>query len=541
MTTIDITDIPAARPEPTRDRYGRPLVTPVDGGKPVGYTRVTTLAKTLDDGGGLIPWKATATIVGAMRRQGLFARWQALASKAEGDPWYHSADTKKEAKRLVEECAEAGGSTDRADLGTALHAIAEQADAGLPVHIQPGLQADLDAYHATLKAAGVEILPDWMERFVVLDDWKIAGTFDRMVRMPDGRLLIADLKTGADLKYSWQSIAVQIAIYAHGVDYDIPTGTRTPLPDHDITTGLVIHLPAGTGTCTLYEVDLEAGWEAAELSLRTRAWRTRKDLAVPLPANPKGGEGVPALPSTSEKTTSSVNTGSEGTPPATGTANNTDGRPADRRAWLLERIAELAAIPEAKTVMRALWPADVPMSRSHPHTDHELDAIQHVLETVEARHEAPFTPGPATVVDPRPPTLTVVADRPDDTDLMGPADVAALAAVIGALTPERQQLLRTAAAAANAAGHSISITRVPSKRRFQIARMLIAWSDHGEDALQAAFRYIGSSGQLGELVGECTYVDATTLVTLAAGLPDDWCLYYDAEGPYLGATDLPAQ
>ena len=31
-----------------RDKWDRPLITPPDGGKPVGYTRASTLAKALD-------------------------------------------------------------------------------------------------------------------------------------------------------------------------------------------------------------------------------------------------------------------------------------------------------------------------------------------------------------------------------------------------------------------------------------------------------------------------------------------------------------
>jgi hypothetical protein len=537
MTAIDITDLDTqipARPEPTRDRYGRPLITPVGGGKPVGYTRVTTLAKALDDGGGLIPWKATATIVGAMRRQGLFARWQALASKAQGDPWYHSAETKAAAKKLVEECAEAGGSTDRADLGTALHAIAEQADLGRPVHIQPNLRADLDAYHATLAAHGVEILPEWMERFVVLDDWQVAGTFDRLVRMPDGRLVVADLKTGADLKYSWQSIAVQLAAYAHGLDYDVTTAVRTPLPEHDMSVGLVIHLPAGTGTCTLYTVDLVAGWEAAELSLRTRVWRTRRDLATPLPASPQvtGGEGEPASPPIQEKTVSGVNTGdtSEGAPPAAGVAViGTAGRPVDRRAWLLERVVAINAIPSAKAVLGALWPVDIPRKKSHRHTIEQLDALEAVIVQVERQHQMPFTPGPSPEPPAAPaPSLAVVAPVVDDTELAPDGDIDALAATIAALAPERLSFVKAMVGAANAAGHPINVSKragAAPARRIRIARALIAWAEYGEEFLRAGFAALGHHVDpdipTGLLVGACSLDDAVALEALATALDDD--------------------
>jgi hypothetical protein len=44
-----------------RDRWGRPLITPPDGGKPVPYTRVSTLAKALDDKTALMRWKQRQT------------------------------------------------------------------------------------------------------------------------------------------------------------------------------------------------------------------------------------------------------------------------------------------------------------------------------------------------------------------------------------------------------------------------------------------------------------------------------------------------
>jgi hypothetical protein len=50
MFTRPATEIP-------RDRWGRPLIEPPDGGKPIGYTRVSTLAKALDDKTSLMDWK----------------------------------------------------------------------------------------------------------------------------------------------------------------------------------------------------------------------------------------------------------------------------------------------------------------------------------------------------------------------------------------------------------------------------------------------------------------------------------------------------
>ena len=57
-----------------RDRYGRYLVLPPDGTKPVGYTRATTIAKTLDDTSSLMAWGERMTAIGLARRPDLLAQ-----------------------------------------------------------------------------------------------------------------------------------------------------------------------------------------------------------------------------------------------------------------------------------------------------------------------------------------------------------------------------------------------------------------------------------------------------------------------------------
>lgn len=271
-----------------RDSYGRYSIVPPNGGKPRGYTRATTVAKTLDDGGGLIPWKACATVVGMLRRPGLSARWQALVAE-HPDPWYDSPDSKNAAKKLVEECATAGGSSDRAEIGTALHALLEQqlrGGAGTPI-LQPGMQADIDAFNATIAAAGITFNRELIEAVVVLDEHQVSGTADQLEAiMPDGRHVVADLKTGTDLKYSWQAITIQLATYAHadnvyvqGPAADGSQDKRLPMPELSKEVGLVIHLPAGEARCDLYLIDLVAGWEMFLTSMAVRNWRKRSNLA----------------------------------------------------------------------------------------------------------------------------------------------------------------------------------------------------------------------------------------------------------------------
>lgn len=259
-------------PAPTldRDRWGRPLIAPPQplGAKPVAYTRATTVAKALDNTAGLMLWKQRMTMLG------LVARPDLRIAAAATDP-----EDSKALNRLAEEAADAGGASAAATTGTALHAFTERMDRDLPVgHVPAEHTQDLEAYRRLATDVGWTV--KHVEQFTVLDAYKVAGTADRIVEI-DGRWYVADLKTGAsvDFHHSW---AVQFAIYAHGMPYDIPTATRVPwdvVPDTD--RAVVIHLPAGQGTAAAYWIDIAAGWDAFRLCMQARKWLARRDLLTP--------------------------------------------------------------------------------------------------------------------------------------------------------------------------------------------------------------------------------------------------------------------
>jgi hypothetical protein len=292
--SIPLDDIPAGAADDTtrRDQYGRYLIVPPGGGKPIGYSRATTIAKVLDSGGGLASWKAAMTVQGLLLRPGLRAQWEALMSQHNGDPWYHDEAGKKAVKGLVEECAAVGGAGDRAQIGLALHAITALMDSGHPPsHLSPETARDVEAYRSGLKSAGIEIVPGAVELTVVLDEHQVAGTFDRLVRVAGRPLpLVADLKTGGSLDYSWQSFAVQLAIYARadalyvqGNAADGSQDRREPFGPVDRDYGVILWLNAGSGRLEVYAVDLAAGWDAFVHSMWTRLWRNAKPFTAGLP------------------------------------------------------------------------------------------------------------------------------------------------------------------------------------------------------------------------------------------------------------------
>lgn len=258
------------RPLIPRDQWGRPLVVPPDGGKPVGYTRVTTFVDALPDKHSLDKWKQRMVAIGLADRPDL------LLSVAA-----HRSD-KDALNTIVEKALEAAKATASATVGTATHALAEQLDRGQRLGVVPAeAQADLDAYRAATAILDmVEI-----EQFGVCDELKVAGTCDRVVRWY-GRYLIADLKTGS-LDYAGLAIAQQLALYARCVPYDPARHTRTPRPyPIDQNLALVIHLPAGAGRCHLFSVPIDQGWQAVQCSAQVRRWRSRRTWFTPFDPTP---------------------------------------------------------------------------------------------------------------------------------------------------------------------------------------------------------------------------------------------------------------
>ena len=249
--------------EVPRDRYGRPMIVPPKGGKPVAYTRTTTVAGSLDDGTALVAWKLRMAAAGLTMRPDLL-----LAASAH-------RDNKLEMDKLVEDAMEAAGATRQATIGTAIHTLTEKLDRGEDLGVIPDeYRADIQAYaDATKNFTNIHI-----EQFCVLDKYKIAGTPDRIVEYK-GEKFISDLKTGS-ISYP-NKIAMQLAVYAHGLPYNPATAARGSWGDINTEKGIIVHLPAGSGECTLHFVDLVHGWKGIQLAMKVRKHREAKKISTP--------------------------------------------------------------------------------------------------------------------------------------------------------------------------------------------------------------------------------------------------------------------
>jgi hypothetical protein len=258
--------MPPGNTEVPRDQYGRPKIIPVGGGKPVGYTRMSTLAKVLDDKSNLVNWKARMAAIGLLQRPALMTRLS--GEVAVGD--LSNYKVKRAIDKIVEEAVEYAGGSERASIGTGLHGLTEALDAGLPLdHVSAEDMARVDEYRDAMAA----YKPLRAEGFVVVDEIRAAGSFDRLWLCPDGKVRVGDLKTGAWDAKDPMSVAAQLAGYAHGKFYDPATGEREDLhPDLDIHGGLLVSLPPDGG-CEVIELDLDLGWAVLMTAVKIHALR----------------------------------------------------------------------------------------------------------------------------------------------------------------------------------------------------------------------------------------------------------------------------
>lgn len=262
-----LTDPAIDQPDFHRDGWGHPLIIPPDGGDPTPYIRAST--NEVEDRYNLELWARRNVVFGMAHDNSLVARLLAIG----GEPSTWDLATRKQVNQIHEDAATIAKSTRRAAIGTAVHRLTERVDRGESVIAGP-YGDDLDAYVATVAAAGYSVDQRFIECRLVCDDLLRAGTADRLfLNRQTRRHRIADIKTGETTEYGALGWAAQLACYAHSDLYDVETGDRTPLPSVDRTVGLIIHLPAGEGRCTIYEIDLVAGYRAAVLDNEVRAIR----------------------------------------------------------------------------------------------------------------------------------------------------------------------------------------------------------------------------------------------------------------------------
>lgn len=394
-----------APPEPKRDGYGRYLITPADGGKAVSHTRVTTFIKAIQDSQSLIGWAQRMTALGLAQRPDLLTGIAAIADPDRGDG-------KRALDAFCNQAKIAGGGEMSQHWGTDMHGVieainrgADPATAAANAAIRPesapdfrtAAAPDVAAYVEAMRSHKVGFYPTMVERVVVNSQWTVAGMFDLLAAVPGYDLpLIADLKTGST--YGAAEWAIQLAVYADATSlYDYATDTHEQMPAVDRDHGLIIHLPARTGTCELYVLDLAIGREMIATCDAVRKWRNRaRKVLAPLAKIPAA---APEGQATYEQAPDPVPPSPVLAPipsPVRPSGPLEDAAVDERVRHLHGRLTALqAANPDAVAEVLRRWPTDTCSLSQHLAgqgvlVPWQLDQIEKATSAVEAAVEAPF-------------------------------------------------------------------------------------------------------------------------------------------------------
>jgi hypothetical protein len=261
--------------EPRRDRWGRYIIPDPETGEDREWTRATTLASVLPDRFHLERWGERMVVLGLAKADDLYL----LAQTAK-------YEDKQRLDKIARDAKDRASAGSRANIGTALHSFTEMVDAGKSIDVVPTMyRRDVVAYQDALRQLNAKVLA--METIVVNPIVGIAGTFDRVLETNyRDKPVIVDIKTGNTVHFGFLEYSVQLSAYANSSHvFDIDTGEVKPIPwDLDKDVGLILHMPAGTGRCEVWELDLARGWHAAKVAVQVREMRSWKDLGKKLQA-----------------------------------------------------------------------------------------------------------------------------------------------------------------------------------------------------------------------------------------------------------------
>lgn len=283
---LTLADPPTPEARPKKDAKaekwitsnGRYALPDPDTGKDRTWTRVTTLADTLESRYNLERWGERMAVKGVSMRPDLIA----LAQGADPDDY----DDKKTLNKVVRQAKEVAGASRGANMGTALHRLTELEDAGREV--RPGsLEGELNAYRALMATRRWRAVPTYLERIVCVPELGCAGRLDKLLECAgDPRLMVGDLKSQKSMDFGGLKIAIQLAIYSHAYamwNEDTETWENPPLINQE--EAVVLWAPIGRSLCEPYWVNLERGWNWALVSLEVREGRKEK-LVLPWSAAP---------------------------------------------------------------------------------------------------------------------------------------------------------------------------------------------------------------------------------------------------------------
>ena len=371
-----------------RRANGSPMVVRIDDRtKWDRYSRPSAWGHDLDDESALTLWKIDRAMEGVACDPSIAATVASHLGNKEG------------AKERRERAIQRGRGEEAADIGTALHRMTERVERGDGFCAPEPYATDIAAYLSKLDSAG--LVSEFIECHLCNDGWRAAGTADRIYRATReipvagcppilaGQLVLGDLKTGKRLDYSLPGYCIQLALYVDSVFYDVETNERSPLPPELRTdVGLLVHMPAGTGSCSFHWADLQVGREGCRIVRDVRSWRRRSDFLIDFTPPPSDEEAVLATPMEVVMLGSFV-------PHEPDLPDDVavDAWVDAMAVWAQSRINVIGSSSEARNLLLRRWPDDTPTLRQGGITAAQLSAVLDLLDAIEAAFSLPFPAG----------------------------------------------------------------------------------------------------------------------------------------------------
>jgi hypothetical protein len=274
MSGVGIEDLVSHEPPDfIRGQGGAPrVIDPTNPEKLITVARSSSLGDTLDDKSALTNWRIDRAMDGMASKPELVAK--VLAAKGDDRAAY---------TKLREEAINSGKGSQRADLGTAVHAMTDRWETEPDWDPGSPFREALEAYTAEMTRLGLKT--QLIECKFVNYDAGTAGTADRLyettepLQVPDGSILpagtlvIGDTKTGDSLEYSIPGYSIQLATYAGSQLYDVVNNCVLPTPPINQDWAIIMHVSVEKATCEAIWVDLEVGRYGIGLANEVREWR----------------------------------------------------------------------------------------------------------------------------------------------------------------------------------------------------------------------------------------------------------------------------
>ena len=256
-----------------------------DGSKKSGgWQRASNLASAISDQRQLQDWTVRTTLAGLATDPSLYAELQAIIAEVGTD----KADLRAAQDRildLAERAKDAAGGGYGRERGNRVHDLVEADWAGLPPGTVSADERDLlRAIRAALAEAQLQPIPGMQERIVLIEELEACGKWDSLARdLVTDYVHVIDTKTQYRF-WTWLEVEAQLAEYAHAVAmWDAKLARWVDMPyEIEQTRGAAVHCPEiehGDGTrsngpVTIKPLDLERGWETAQLARRNVVQRS---------------------------------------------------------------------------------------------------------------------------------------------------------------------------------------------------------------------------------------------------------------------------